>query len=369
MPRLGTMHVYRCSDTLCVWVLCHAQGHNWWWSRESGGSLETVRHAPLSRTMALRPGHSHSHYQRTLRSHLLNHQTSLPSWLRGMHDPSLSPGGQHPSHRPGGKAQVVRHHHSPDPLLFPCKGSLGNSNSNHPSCNLAPCVDTSVPQLLHHCNHSVVHPYLSHSVGNTTSAFQPPILDGSSYPGHPQDMKCRLCYPTAISTDAYTPTLAAAGFSSCNTASLNQGNRPSSSLRGRWQKRRHSLPEPLPSSVHNSDMLCSPPPSSPLSPSFSPLPITSELPFLPQSSREVHHTVNGSCARGGKTVENDASTQCQVHSLPSVSYGLLVSSVCLSNPFFSFVSSNDYYRSCFSVDVIKGKRREEGKWRYEYEYG
>lgn len=361
MPRLGTMHVYRCSDTLCVWVLCHAQGHNWWWSRESGGSLETVRHAPLSRTMALRPGHSHSHYQRTLRSHLLNHQTSLPSWLRGMHDPSLSPGGQHPSHRPGGKAQVVRHHHSPDPLLFPCKGSLGNSNSNHPSCNLAPCVDTSVPQLLHHCNHSVVHPYLSHSVGNTTSAFQPPILDGSSYPGHPQDMKCRLCYPTAISTDAYTPTLAAAGFSSCNTASLNQGNRPSSSLRGRWQKRRHSLPEPLPSSVHNSDMLCSPPPSSPLSPSFSPLPITSELPFLPQSSREVHHTDNGSCARGGKTVENDASTQCQVHSLPSVSYGLLVSSVCLSNPFFSFVSSNDYYRSCFSVDVIKGKRREEGK--------
>ncbi|XP_047481519.1 uncharacterized protein LOC125033963 isoform X2 [Penaeus chinensis] len=292
-------------------------GHNWWWSHESGGSLETVRHAPLSRTMALRPGHSHSHYQRTPRSHLLNHQTSLPSWLRGMHDPSLSLGGQHPSHHPGGKAQVVRHHLSPDPLLFPCKGSLGSS-SNHPSCNHAPCVDTSVPQLLHHCNHSVVHPYVSHGVGNTNSAFQPPVLDGTSNPGHPQDLKCKFCYPTVISTDAYTPTIAAAGFSSCNTASLNQGHQPSSSLRSRWQKRRHSLPEPLPSGVHNSNMLCSPPPSSPLTPSVSPLPITSELPFLPQSSREVHHTVNGGCARGGKTGENDAGTQCQVHSLPSL---------------------------------------------------
>lgn len=325
MLRLGTMHVYRCSDSLCVRVLCHAQGHNWWWSRESGGSLETVRHAPLSRTMALRPGHSHSHYHRTLRSHLLNHQTSLPSWPRGMHDPSLSPGGQHPSHHCGGKAKALRHHRSPDPLPFPCRGSLGSSSS-HPSCSLAPCVDTSVPQLLHHCSQSVVHPCFSHSVGNTTSAFQPPVLDSTRYPSntvHPQDLKCRLCYPPVLSKETYTPTLGAAGVSSYNTTSLDKGHQRGSSLRGRWLKRRHSLPEPLTSSVHNPDVSSPLLSSPPLPPSMSPLPIASELPFLPQSGKEVHHADNGGCAYDGKTGEDDASRQCQVHSLPSVSYPLV----------------------------------------------
>ncbi|KAK8752264.1 hypothetical protein OTU49_017472, partial [Cherax quadricarinatus] len=218
--------------------LASDQGHGWWWSRETGCSTDTIRHAPLSRTLALHPGQSSQ-------GHLSHRTLSLdPMSSRRDHISGTQGGCIHgvvPAH--GCRIHDTSHHVDHSVTMNSLTGtSITNS---HPSIHHTHSSDCSLSSLSHNTNPPLLYP--SRSLENSAFkeySFQNLLEQSSAASKGQRTSPCMQCLPS------YTDP--ASTFNYHHPETRHRQQHTSSQLGLPDPKlvrhRRHSLPEPLPSS-------------------------------------------------------------------------------------------------------------------------
>ncbi|XP_069955410.1 uncharacterized protein [Cherax quadricarinatus] len=216
----------------------HSTGHGWWWSRETGCSTDTIRHAPLSRTLALHPGQSSQ-------GHLSHRTLSLdPMSSRRDHISGTQGGCIHgvvPAH--GCRIHDTSHHVDHSVTMNSLTGtSITNS---HPSIHHTHSSDCSLSSLSHNTNPPLLYP--SRSLENSAFkeySFQNLLEQSSAASKGQRTSPCMQCLPS------YTDP--ASTFNYHHPETRHRQQHTSSQLGLPDPKlvrhRRHSLPEPLPSS-------------------------------------------------------------------------------------------------------------------------
>lgn len=224
---------------MLVCVAVYIQGHSWWWSRESGCSVDTVRHVPFNRTLALRSGHSlqSQAYHRTL---------------------SLDQTPAHQDHSAG--VQGGRAHGFISPHV--CRVRDMSQHLDHTQ-NMGLATSSPLPNCRSHSHltHSVDCPSSSCSHNsNPTTLYPSHSLDGQSAfhaynmknalqqsPANEQhDSLCLQCLPSSPEpASSLHNSYPSDSWYRQNALHQQQVSHPAQKFR----RRRHSLPEPLPSSL------------------------------------------------------------------------------------------------------------------------
>ncbi|XP_071544270.1 uncharacterized protein olf186-M isoform X2 [Panulirus ornatus] len=241
--RVPSLHPSSSSSAHPPATAVQTHGQSWWWSRESGCSVDTVCHVPFSRTLALRSGHSlqSQAYHRTLsldqtpihRDHNAGVQGGRVHGFISPHVCRVRDMSQHMGHT----QNTGRTTSSPIPN---CRSHIHHNHS----------VDCSSSSLSHSSNPMPLYP--SHSLDsplafrayNTKNAHEhlPAVISNEQ-----NASLCLQCFPSSpeLTNSLHNSHQSSDSWYGQNILHRQQVSYPTQKFR----RRRHSLPEPLPSSL------------------------------------------------------------------------------------------------------------------------